>query len=218
MKYSYLTFDCYGTLIDWRTGIETGLRVALGDVHLRGQELLNAYVAAELKEESTYKKYREVLRSTAIALSGRLGVQVTDQAARDFAASVPSWPPFSDTEKFLRDVGSRGYKRYILSNVDNDLLEETIRNNGLEVDGFVTAEDVGSYKPGSGHWLEFMRRTGATKEEVLHVAQSVHHDIIPTQALGISSAWVNRYGESLPPEAAPSIISDSLKGLGETLE
>ncbi len=217
MKYRYLTFDCYGTLIDWRSGIEGELRAILGGVNIGGQDLMNAYLAAEKEEESNYKKYREVLRSTAKSMSVPLGVEVTDQDARSFAASVPRWPAFPDTKKFLRDMGSMGYKRYILSNVDDDLLEQTIDKNGLEVDGFVTAEEVGSYKPSTRHWLEFMRRTGATKEEVLHVAQSLYHDIVPTQPLGIASAWVNRYGERLPPEAAPSMISDSLESLGDAL-
>ena len=115
-------------------------------------------------------------------------------------------------------MGRRGYKRFILSNVDNDLLEGTIRNSDLEVDGFVTAEEVGSYKPNPGHWKTFMERTGASKEEVLHVAQSVFHDIIPTQALGIASAWVNRYHEPMPAGANPLFVSDTLAHLGELLE
>jgi 2-haloalkanoic acid dehalogenase type II len=218
MGYRYLTFDCYGTLIDWRTGIERELASALGDISLRGQDLLNAYGKVEREEEAAYKKYRDVLRRSVLAMSGVLGVDVDEEAARRFAASVPRWPAFPDTAEFLRGMGGRGYKRYILSNVDNDLLEGTIKNNRLEVDGFVTAEEVGSYKPRTGHWVEFLRRTGATKDDVLHVAQSVYHDIIPTQRLGIASAWVNRYAEPLPPDASPSIISDSLASLSKMVE
>jgi 2-haloalkanoic acid dehalogenase type II len=218
MKHRYLTFDCYGTLIDWRSGIEGELRSALGGVQITGQKLLDAYVSAEKQQESTYKSYREVLRRTVISLSGELGVQMTGEGARKFAASVPRWPAFPDTKKFLKEMGSRGYKRYILSNVDNDLLEGTIRRNGLEVDGHVTAEDVGSYKPNYGHWTEFMRRTGARKEDILHVAQSVYHDIVPTQELGIESAWVNRYGEPMPVGPHPLLVSDSLAHLGEILD
>jgi len=217
MKYSYLTFDCYGTLIDWRTGIEAELRRALGDVGIGGQELLDAYVNAEKEQESTYKRYREVVRLTALSLSGRLGVAVTENAAREFAASVPRWPAFPDTKKFLREMGSRGYKRYILSNVDNDLLEGTIQANGLELDGFVTAEEVGSYKPNPGHWLRFMEKTGSAKGEILHCAQSLFHDVAPTQSMGIASAWVNRYGERLNPALEPSIICDSLTSLSSIL-
>ena len=92
-------------------------------------------------------------------------------------------------------------------------MEETVGRNGLQLDGFVTAEEVGSYKPHPGHWLRFMEKTGARKDQVLHVAQSIHHDIIPTQQMGIDSAWVNRYAERLPSGASPSIISNSLRSL-----
>ena len=218
MRYRYLTFDCYGTLIDWRSGIEAGLRSSFGRLGLGGQELLGAYVEEEKVQESAYMKYREVLSRTALSIAGSLGVSMSRGAADRFAASVPDWPAFQDTRRFLRDMGSKGYQRYILSNVDNDLLEGTIRNNRLEVDGYVTAEEVGSYKPNPGHWKEFMRRTGAKREEMLHVAQSIFHDIIPTQRMRIGAAWVNRYHEGLSPDAAPLIISDSLKSLGELLQ
>jgi 2-haloalkanoic acid dehalogenase type II len=218
MKYRYLTFDCYGTLIDWKAGIESSLLAAVGDIGIRGQALLDAYVAVEKEEESTYKKYREVLRRSAISMSGRLGVKVTEEGARRFAASVPSWPVFADTAEFLQRMGKRGYKRYILSNVDTDLLEETIRKHGLEIDGFVTAEEVGSYKPNAGHWLRFMKMTGAGREEVLHVAQSIYHDIIPTNEMGIASAWINRYNEPMPEGAHPLFVSDSLAHLAESLD
>jgi 2-haloalkanoic acid dehalogenase type II len=218
MKYRYLTFDCYGTLIDWRAGIESSLLAAVGEVRIRGKALLDAYVTAEKEEESTYKKYREVLRRTAISMSGSLGAEVTEESARRFAASVPTWPVFADTSEFLHEMGERGYMRYILSNVDTDLLDETIRNHRLEVDGFVTAEEVGSYKPNAGHWLRFMKKTGAGKEEVLHVAQSIYHDIIPTGGMGIASAWVNRYNEPMPEGIQPLFVSDSLAHLAESLD
>ena len=213
----YLTFDCYGTLIDWRTGIEKGLRSTLGDIPFTGQELVNAYMAAEKDEESTYRKYREVLARAAKTLSTKFGLEVSDAKANEFAASVPNWPAFPDTVQFLKRAGSLGFKRFVLSNVDNDLLEQTISEQKLEVDGYVTAEQVGSYKPNPGHWVEFLRRTGARKEDELHVAQSLFHDVLPTQRLGIKSAWVNRYAERLPSEASPSMISDNLGNLGETL-
>jgi 2-haloalkanoic acid dehalogenase type II len=218
VRHRYLTFDCYGTLVDWRTGIEKELKSALGEIKLGGQDLLQAYVNAEQKEESNYKKYRKVLRDTVISMSGALGKKVGLNEAEAFASSVPRWPVFPDTIEFLRETGLRGYKRYILSNVDDDLLVETIRRNGLEVDGFVTAEQVGSYKPNPGHWRQFMAMTGAGREEILHVAQSVFHDIVPTQQLGIDSAWVNRYRESLPVGAAPGVIVDSLVSLAAILD
>jgi 2-haloacid dehalogenase len=216
--FTHLTFDCYGTLIDWRVGIEKGLVKALGGVGLSGQRLLSAYIEEEKTHESTYKKYRDVLRETIISISEGLGAEITDAVAREFAASVPEWPAFPDTERFLRDMGSRGYKRYILSNVDNDILEETISRHGLEVDGFVTAEEVGSYKPRRGHWDRFFEKTGVKEEKLLHVAQSVYHDIIPAQELGLATVWVNRYSEPMPKEVSPTFMTDSLDHLGQLLD
>jgi 2-haloacid dehalogenase len=218
MEMKYLTFDCYGTLVDWRAGIEKALREAVGNVRLGGQVLLEAYVAAESDQEYVYKKYREVLRDTLVSMSGTIGVDVSRGEAEEFAESVPRWPVFPDSGPFLREMGSRGYKRYILSNVDDDLLEQTIRVNHLDVDGFVTAEQIGSYKPGPGHWQEFMKRTGASKREFLHVAQSLYHDIAPCKALGVRSAWVNRYGEPLPLGASPEVIADGLGALRGVVE
>lgn len=178
---------------------------------------MDAYLEAEKKEEESYKRYRDVLAGAAMRLSGKLGSDVTHNAAEEFASSVPRWPVFADTASALKELGSMGFKRYILSNVDDDLLEQTISRHGLEVDGFVTAQQVGSYKPRPGHWTEFLRRTGAKKEEVLHVAQSIFHDVIPAGNLGIRAAWVNRYGDQLPGDAHPEYVADTLSGLTSAL-
>jgi 2-haloacid dehalogenase len=217
VKRRFLTFDCYGTLVDWKTGIEESLRATMGEIPLRGKALLDAYVAAEKEEERSYKKYRQVLSSAAIRLAAAVGVRVSSDAAGEFADSVPTWPVFPDTKVVLRDLGQKGYLRFILSNVDTDLLLRTIEANGLEIDGFVTAEEVGSYKPRPAHWTRFMAKTGANVGDVLHVAQSVYHDIIPAQNRGIASAWVNRYRERLPEGALPTYIADSLTNLDAIL-
>lgn len=216
-SYRYLTLDCYGTLIDWRAGIEAALKRSFREVPVGGKALLDAYLEAEKQEEASYKKYGDVLRNSALRLSRSLGFEASPSAADAFAASLPAWPAFPDTRKALRDLGRNGYRRYILSNVDTDLLQRTIANHGLEVEGFVTAEEVGSYKPDHGHWLTFFRKTGAEKEEVLHVAQSVYHDILPVQEMDIASAWVNRYGEPLPPNVKPEFIVESMESLAKLL-
>jgi len=217
-EFRYLTFDCYGTLIDWKEGIENSLEGAFGKLPLKGRALLQAYLEAEMKEEEGYQKYREVLRRTALGLSKQLGLEVNDEVASRFAGSVPYWPAFADSARVLQELGTRGYKRYILSNVDTELLEETIRKWELEVDGFVTAEQVGSYKPKEEHWLRFMKKTSASKKEILHVAQSLYHDILPAQRLGIATVWVNRYREPLLPDAQPSYIVESLSDLALILD
>ena len=214
---SYLTFDCYGTLIDWKRGIGSALRRNLGGLEIGDNDLMMAYLQAEKEEEETYKSYRDVLSGSVGRLSLKFGIRLSPGAAQKFAASVPDWPAFADTQEALKALGSMGYKRYILSNVDDDLLEETIARHGLEVDGFVSAQQVGSYKPGPGHWEEFLRRTGASKGDMLHVAQSIYHDVLPVAKMGISSAWVNRYDEPLPPQANPDYVSDSLAGLVQAL-
>lgn len=218
MKFRYLTFDCYGTLVDWREGIATALKNLRARTGLTPAEILGAYVEAEKKQEATYQRYREVLRKAAVELYTSLEVKVEPAGAEAFASSVPKWPVFPDSREFLRRVGENGYQRYILSNVDTDMLEETIRRNGLDVDGYVTAEQVGSYKPSERHWVRFLEKTGARKAEVLHVAQSVFHDIIPAGEMGIASAWVDRYGEPMPAGVQPMFVADSLENLGSALE
>ena len=172
------------------------------------------YLEAEKKEEKgPYRKYREILQRSALDAARRAGVRLSQEEAAAFASSVPEWPAFSDTSDALRELGLKGYKRFILSNIDGDLIRSTIKTAGLEIDGYVTAEDTRSYKPAPGHWLRFMEVTGAERSDFIHAAQSVFHDIVPTGVLGISSAWVNRYGERLPAGAQPEFISDSLAGL-----
>ncbi len=211
--FRYLTFDCYGTLIDWRAGIERALSEALGPLPIQGKELMEAYLSAEKGHEGTYKKYRAVLSETALDLSANFGIKGDEGAATKFASSVPDWPAFPDTRQALKEMGKKGYRRYILSNVDIDLLRSTIARQGLEVDGYVTAEEVRSYKPAFGHWLAFMEKTGAKKSETLHVAQSIFHDIVPARKLGIETAWVNRYGERLPSDVEPLFVCDNLSHL-----
>jgi 2-haloacid dehalogenase len=128
---------------------------------------------AEKEEEKSYKKYREVLRNAALRVSLKAGVEPDLRKAEAFAESVPSWPVFHDARSSLARLRAMGYRVYILSNVDRDLLEGTIRNSQLEVDGYVTAEDTHSYKPAPEHWKTFMRRTGADRKEILHVGQQI---------------------------------------------
>lgn len=213
----FLTFDCYGTLIDWRRGIEESLQKSFGVLPVKGSDLLRAYVEAEKKQEEIYQRYREVLTKTSMELCKSLGVGASKAAAEEFAASVPDWPAFPDTTRALKEFGRLGYKRYILSNVDTDLLRQTIEKNDLEVDGFVTAEEVGTYKPAHGHWDAFFQRTDSGRGQLLHVAQSLYHDIVPCGKMGLACAWVNRYEERLTADARPDIISDDLEHLSKLL-
>ena len=214
MKFTHVTFDCYGTLIDWRKGIEFHLGELLRSNGLDPDVSVHPlYVRLEVEEEGQYKSYREVLRDTAAKVADHLRVSITREQAEEFAASVPSWPPFGDTVETLSELGRRGYRRVILSNIDRDILKKTITQNSLGVDGFITAEDVGSYKPALGHWNRFFEVYKPSKEATVHVAQSVYHDIIPSSELCISNAWINRYSEAKPPAISPSYVFEDLKGL-----
>jgi 2-haloalkanoic acid dehalogenase type II len=218
VKFTHLTFDCYGTLIDWRKGIETHLGELFRENGLpSGASVHSLYVKLEAEEEGQYKSYREVLRDTAIKVAEHLKKPIAEKEAKMFAASVPSWPPFSDAVQSLKELGKRGYTRVILSNVDRDLLKETILQNGLDVDGYVTAEDVGSYKPSPGHWNRFFEMYKASRETTLHVAQSMYHDIIPCSKLAISTAWINRYSEATPPATNPTYVFGDLRSLTKLL-
>ncbi len=216
-RQSYLTFDCYGTLIDWKAGVAEGLIHSFGRFPIGGGDLLEAYIELEAEEERQYTSYRSVLEGTSAKLAARFGLDVSEGPAK-FAASLPSWPAFPDTAESLKALGEKGYRRYILSNVDEDLLKGTLRESSLEVDGYVTAEEVRSYKPAPGHWNAFLKKTGASKEEDLHVAQSLYHDIIPAQGMGFETAWINRYRQQLPRKASPLYICDGLSDLVKLLE
>jgi 2-haloalkanoic acid dehalogenase type II len=214
VKFTHLTFDCYGTLVDWRKGIETNLGELLRKNGLpSGVSVFPLYVKLEAEEEGQYKSYREILRDTAVNVAKHLNVSIAEKEANMFAASVPSWPPFGDTVVSLKELGKRGYKRVILSNIDKDILKETILRNSLDVDGYITAEDVGSYKPSPGHWNRFFDTYKTGKEATLHVAQSIFHDIIPCSKLAISTAWINRYSEATPAGINPTYVFDDLKSL-----
>jgi len=208
------TFDCYGTLIDWRAGIERHLGLALRNAGYSGSApIYPMYTEIERGEERTYAPYRQILATTAMRVADRLGTRLPPNAARSFAESLPEWPAFPDSAEVLRELGRRGILRVILSNVDRDLLRGTIRQSGLEVDGLVTAEDVRSYKPAPAHWLRFYRDFAVERSSTLHVAHSLVHDIRTAEELGIRTVWVDRYGEELSASVHPTFVTRDLEEL-----
>jgi len=214
MGFTHLTFDCYGTLIDWRNGIESHLGELLRKNGLAPSvNVYPIYLKLEAEEEGKYKPYKDILTDTALRAADHFRIPITREEARSFAASVPSWTPFVDTLESLRQMGERGYRRVILSNIDRDLLKRTIDQNRLEVDGYVTAEDVGSYKPALGHWNRFFEEYKASKDGTLHVAQSLYHDIRPASRIGISTAWINRYSDVKPSDVNPTYVAPDLRSL-----
>jgi 2-haloalkanoic acid dehalogenase type II len=197
--YDVITFDCYGTLIDWEGGISAAFaRAMAADARqLDRAQMLKAYADIEPNVEAeTYRPYRDVLTETAQRVADRLGWPLSRAQAGFLAESLPGWQPFADTNQALERLVAAGYSLGILSNVDDDLLAGTRRHFTVTFDMIVTAQQVGSYKPTHGHFIEARQRLGGKRW--LHAAQSYFHDVIPARALGIPVAWINRKYESAP--------------------
>jgi 2-haloacid dehalogenase/putative hydrolase of the HAD superfamily len=192
-----ITFDCYGTLIDWDGGIAEAFEreAARDNVTLDRESVIAAYHAEEPAVESEYKSYRDVLAETARRVAARLGWEIDKDRAGFLSASLPDWKPFADTNPALERLTTR-FGLGILSNVDDGLLALTRRHFTVDFDLIVTAEQVRSYKPGYGHFLEAKARAGDQK--IMHAAQSYFHDIVPARALDLTVVWVNRKSESVP--------------------
>jgi 2-haloacid dehalogenase len=190
-----ITFDCYGTLIDWESGMLAALRPLFSrdGRKVPDAQLLELYgeIEAEL-ESGSYLPYREILSRTAQKMGQRLNIQVSMEEARTFASSLTGWKPFMDTVAALQSMATRFWLG-IISNVDNDLFAETRKKLApVEFDFVVTAQQMQSYKPSFRNFEEAIRRSGLSKDQILHAGQSLYHDIAPANALGIRNVWVNR--------------------------
>jgi 2-haloalkanoic acid dehalogenase type II len=195
-RFDVLTFDCYGTLIDWERGIGDAFGAAAGadGVALDREAVLRAYHEVEPRiQAERYRRYRDVLALSARAVAERLGWTLAPGREAFLPESLPSWPPFPDTTAALGRLEDAGHRLAILSNVDDDLLAGTRRHLGVDFDFIVTAQQVETYKPAPAHFVAARERIGAAPW--LHVAQSYFHDVQPARALGIPSAWINRKGE-----------------------
>jgi len=195
--YDVITFDCYGTLIDWEGGISTAFASAAAAEtrQLDRTQMLKAYAELEPSVEAApYRRYRDVLTETAQRVAERLGWPLSRERAHFLAESLPGWPAFADTNPALERLVAAGYSLGILSNIDDDLLAGTRRHFTVTFDLIVTAQQVGSYKPAHGHFTEARQRLG--DKRWLHAAQSYFHDVVPARALGIPIAWINRKHET----------------------
>jgi 2-haloalkanoic acid dehalogenase type II len=216
--FDVITFDCYGTLIDWEGGMVRAFQseAEADGRSLNAPDIVEAYMAEEpVVESAGYKPYREVLAETALRVASRLGWPLEPERAGFLARSLPEWQPFPDTNTALERLASR-FNLGLLSNIDDDLLAVTRRHFSVEFDLIVTAQQVKSYKPGFAHFQEALARISGKR--LLHAAQSYFHDVVPASGLGIPVVWVNRKGETLQEgRPHPTCIVPDLASLAELL-
>jgi 2-haloacid dehalogenase len=215
--YNVITFDCYGTLIDWESGIAGAfLSTAAADgVTLTREAVLRAYADTEHRvQAASYRPYREILRDTAVRVAATVGWQLRSERAGFLADSLPSWQPFPDTNAALERLAAVS-RLGILSNIDDDLLDATRVHFTVDFDVLVTAQQVRSYKPGHAHFQTARDLIGTASW--LHAAESNFHDIVPTNALGIDNAWINRQRQMELPGGTPKYKLGDLAGLAAAL-
>ncbi|HEX3742013.1 MAG TPA: haloacid dehalogenase type II [Terriglobales bacterium] len=222
-RFRIITFDCYGTLIDWESGILSAIRPILSahGAHLSDPEILRMYGEIEAHEESgEYQPYREILQAVVRGFGTRLGFGTSEQEQQSLPDSLASWKPFSDTVTALRQLKQK-FKLGILSNIDEDLFAATAQQLAVDFDYVITASQARAYKPSLEIFRLAQKRMGLPGEKWLHAAQSIYHDVIPAQSLGISTVWVNRpspspnSGAAKPAQAKPDIEVSSLHALAD---
>jgi 2-haloalkanoic acid dehalogenase type II len=211
-----LSFDCYGTLIDWDGGIRAALRELESLQGCDLERLVREREQAELPLiAGAFRPYSEILRLSLESAATAQGRTLAPGEAATFVATMPRWPAFPDSGRSLRRLATR-FMLVILSNVETSVLQASVRLLGAPFVLLLTAEELKSYKPAPKHWEECLRRRNLKREAVLHVAGSVQHDIRPARALGFDCAWINRRGEPAPVELDPARIFPDLASL--TLE
>jgi 2-haloacid dehalogenase len=211
----WLTFDCYGTIIDWNAGLLSALGPVAGD---RSAELLAAYHQAELVLQAgpAWLSYRDVLAEGLRRAARRTGIQLPASADTALAAAWPGMPAFADTGPALAALAGAGWRLAILTNCDDDLIAATVSRLPVPFELVVTAEQVRGYKPDLGHFRRFAAQTGATPQAWIHVGCSWVHDVLPAARLGVRSVWVDRDLTGHPARLAERRIT-AMRRLPETV-
>ena len=224
-KFEVLTFDCYGTLIDWESGILSALRPVLTGrgLNLTDSQILELYAELESNaEKGAYTKYRYILQNVMRELGKRLKFSPSEKVLKCLEESLKNWKPFSDTVDALRALKSK-YKLAILSNIDSDLFSYSAEHLKIDFDWLITAEQVEAYKPSLENFNYAIKRIGHPKGELLHVAQSIYHDIVPAKKIGLTTVWVNRrkglggFGATPTAKERPDLEVPDLKTLVSTI-
>lgn len=197
--FKVLSFDCYGTLIDWESGLWSSLQPLVERSRIDREAALTAFglVEPEQEHETPTLPYRDILTRVHAKLAERWNLKSTDAMDRTFGLSVGQWPPFPDTVEALAYL-KRHYKLVILSNVDRQNFATTNKLLCVEFDAICTAEDIGSYKPNPRNFeflLSTVQNLGHTKADLLYTAQSLYHDHAPAERLGLARCWINRRGD-----------------------
>jgi 2-haloacid dehalogenase len=222
-----ITFDCYGTLIDWETGMLSAIRGLLPKLpDISDEKLLEMYGEIEVQiEAGPYLVYRAVLSRTVEEMARRMGVRIQPADAQRFSESLKQWPPFADTVASLQAL-ARQYKLAIISNTDDDLFAVTQKVLLAPFEFVVTAQQARSYKPSLNNFLVAINRAeqaGFKQDEILHAAQSLYHDIAPANSLGLKNVWVNRRhgkqgsGATRPSSAQPMLEVKSMEELAQKM-
>jgi 2-haloacid dehalogenase len=213
--FTILTFDCYGTLIDWESGIIKALQSlsARADPALSRDEVLEAFGRHETAQQTETPSmiYSELLAVVHARLAREWGIQTNASESKTFGCSVPDWPAFPDSPAALQYL-KKHYKLAILSNVDRESFQASNERLQIGFDYIFTAQDIGSYKPNPRNFeylIERLGHEGFPKNEILHTAESLYHDHLPANKAGLASAWIYRrhaqqgFGATHPPEAMP---------------
>ena len=220
-RFEVLTFDCYGTLINWEGGLLPALRQVLSShsTNIDDAKILELYGEFEPRAElPPYRTYRDVLGSVVRDFGSKFGFSPTADEVRSLADSLPSWKPWPDTVAALCQLKTR-FRLAILSNIDDELFEATRPQLGVAFDEVVTAQQAQAYKPSLKLFELALSRINAPSHRVLHVGQSIYHDVVPAQSLGLATVWVNRpsarpgIGAVRFAEAIPDITVTSLQEL-----
>ncbi|HMB70518.1 MAG TPA: haloacid dehalogenase type II [bacterium] len=221
--FQIISFDCYGTLIDWESGILETLRPYLQErgVKCSDERILEDYSRLERQAQAgLYAPYRHILGRVMRGFAQQHGLDLDPDDRSLLADSLPNWRPFPDTQAALRRLKER-YRLAVVSNIDDDLFDETRMNLGVELDWVITAEQVTSYKPSLRNFEAAERTMGVSRAHWLHAAQSLYHDIVPARQFGLATVWVNRrrglpgFGATPPAAALPDLETGDLRELAE---
>ena len=211
MSVEWVTFDCYGTLIDWERGITDALLPLLPPGTDR-RALAEWYIEMEAQFEAEgFHMYRDVLDRVGRRVLRSLDAPIPEEQASPLPSSLADWQPFPEVRSALRALVEQGRYIAILSNVDRDLLELSIGRLGIRPDLAITAEDSQSYKPAEGHWRRFIEQSGASITSTVHVGASQFHDMRPAAALGFRTVFIDRHGETL--QTSPTRVLPDLSTL-----